>query len=124
LLDIKVKEPDLTRLVSTGRLVYNPPSFMKVSTCVKQMIEVEERRGEGVCAKHKLAVGLARVGADDQMVKAGTLEELAVADLGDPLHSVVLLGSMTYELELDFLLEFAIDKDNFRRNWDKGGYSN
>lgn len=60
-----------------------------------------------------LAVGVSRLGSEDQKIVAGTLEQLAEADLGKPLHSVVLLGKRVHELEIDFIREFAIDKDIF-----------
>jgi diphthine synthase len=123
LLDIKVREPDLeARARGGGRLVYGPPRFMSARECAAQMVEVEEKRMEGVCAPGRLAVGMARVGAEDQAVAVGTLAELAEYDLGEPLHSVVLLGRLTYELEWEFLREFAINVESFDRAWEEGGY--
>jgi diphthine synthase len=122
LLDIKVKEPDMVALARTGRTVYEPPRYMSCSQCVQQMIEVEETKKGGLCEKGKIAVGVGRVGADNQIVVAGTLDELKDVDLGEPLHSVVLLGTRTYELEKDFLREFAVNKENFDKAWDDGGY--
>jgi diphthine synthase len=95
---------------------------MTVAECAGQMVEVEGRRGEGVCGAGRLAVGMARVGGEDQAVKAGTLAELAECDLGAPLHSVVLLGRLTYELEWEFLREFAINGKTFDKAWEEGGY--
>ncbi|KAK2074239.1 hypothetical protein P8C59_008460 [Phyllachora maydis] len=102
LLDIKVREQSLENM-ARGRLVYEPPRFMSVGTCARQMLEVEEDTGAGVCAKERLAIGAARVGGPTEMFVAGTLEELCGADeaLGPPLHSLVLLGRRTHELEHD-----------------------
>ncbi|KAL8303121.1 hypothetical protein RB597_005256 [Gaeumannomyces tritici] len=123
LLDIKVKEPNFESL-ARGRLVYEPPRFMSVGTCARQMLEVEEERvkagGEGgVCGPDALAIGAARVGGKTERFVAGTLRELCDADdaLGPPLHSLVLLGSRTHELEHDFVREFAVDKENWDRIW-------
>ncbi|KAL8420578.1 hypothetical protein RB594_003390 [Gaeumannomyces avenae] len=123
LLDIKVKEPNFESL-ARGRLVYEPPRFMSVGTCARQMLEVEEERvkagGEGgVCGPDALAIGAARVGGKTEKFVAGTLKELCDADdaLGPPLHSLVLLGSRTHELEHDFVREFAVDKENWDRIW-------
>lgn len=66
-----------------------------------------------VYTPQSLAVGVSRLGSEDQKIVAGTLEQLAEADLGKPLHSVVLLGKRVHELEIDFIREFAIDKDIF-----------
>jgi diphthine methyl ester synthase len=123
LLDIKVKEPDMVALARTGRTVYEPPRYMSVATCARQMVETEEERRKGICAKLRLAVGVARVGSIGQVVKAGTLEELSEVDLGEPLHSLVLLGSRTYDLERQFLKEFAVNPETFDKAWEAGGYA-
>ena len=109
LLDIKVKEQSLANL-ARGRRIYEPPRFMTVAQCAQQMLETEEEKGEGLCKPTSLAVGVARVGAKDQKMMAGTLEQLSEVDLGPPLHSLVLLGKRTHYLERDFIREFAVDK--------------
>lgn len=116
LLDIKVKEQSLANL-ARGRKIYEPPRFMTVAQCASQMLETEEERGEGVCGPQTLAVGVARVGARDQKMAAGTLKQLSGIDLGAPLHSLVLLGKRTHYLERDFIRDFAVQKDDFDRVW-------
>ncbi|KAK4982318.1 diphthine synthase, partial [Elasticomyces elasticus] len=85
--------------------------------CAQQMLETEEERKGGVYGPQSLAVGVARVGAEDQKVVAGTLEELCDADLGRPLHSLVLLGSRTHDMEREFMQEYAVDPEKFGRIW-------
>jgi diphthine synthase len=117
LLDIKVKEQSLENM-ARGRKIYEPPRYMTVAQCAQQMLEVEEEiKKEGVYGRESLAVGVARVGAENEKIVAGTLEELCDADLGAPLHSLVLLGRRTHDLERDFLMEFAVDKDKFKSVW-------
>jgi diphthine synthase len=117
LLDIKVKEQSLENM-ARGRKIYEPPRYMSVAQCAQQMIEVEEEiKQEGVYGRESLAVGVARVGSENEKIVAGTLEELCEADLGAPLHSLVLLGRRTHDLERDFLLEFAVDREKFRSVW-------
>lgn len=118
LLDIKVKEPNLDML-ARGKVVYEAPRFMSVATCARQLLEVEEERKEGVCGAKSLAIGAARVGAKDQKFAVGTLEQLCDADLGKPLHSVVLLGSRTHDLEKEYLREFAVEQGVFDEVWEK-----
>jgi diphthine methyl ester synthase len=77
LLDIKVKEPDFDVLTRTGKVRYLPPRYMTVARCARQLVEVEGQLGEGVCGEDVLAVGVARVGASDMKIVAGTLGELA-----------------------------------------------
>jgi diphthine synthase len=117
LLDIKVKEQSIENM-ARGRLIYEPPRYMTVQQCAQQMVEIEEDvKQQGVYSRDSLAVGVARVGAIDEKIVAGTLGELCDADLGKPLHSLVLLGRRTHDLERDFLLEFAVNKDKFLEVW-------
>ncbi|OBT78913.1 hypothetical protein VF21_02772 [Pseudogymnoascus sp. 05NY08] len=119
LLDIKVKEQSLENM-ARGRLIYEPPRYMTVGQCAEQMLESEEIRGEGAYGPESLAVGAARVGAKGETFVSGTLKELAEgADevLGGPLHSLVLLGRRTHELEHVFVREFALDKGSWDEIW-------
>ena len=116
LLDIKVKEQSLANL-ARGRKVYEPPRYMTVAQCASQMLEIEEEKGEGICGAQALAVGVARIGATDQKMAAGTLKQLSEIDIGPPLHSLVLLGGRTHYLERDYIREFAIDVAIFDAVW-------
>jgi diphthamide biosynthesis methyltransferase len=58
------------------------------------------------------AIGIARLGQPDQCIAVGTLGELAAADLGAPLHSLVIPGE-THFLE-DDMLKF------YREQWVAG----
>ncbi|KAL2164787.1 hypothetical protein VTH06DRAFT_82 [Thermothelomyces fergusii] len=118
LLDIKVKEPNLESL-ARGRKIYEPPRFMTVGTCARQMLEIEEEKGLQVYGPESLAIGAARVGGKTEKFVAGTLSELCDADdlLGPPLHSMVLLGRRTHELEHEYVREYAINKENWDRIW-------
>lgn len=55
------------------------------------------------------------MGSDDQVIFAGTLQELAEHDIGPPLHSVVLVGRDVHDLELEFLRAYAVNLENFDR---------
>jgi len=102
LLDIKVKEQSVENLMR-GRKVYEPPRFMTVAQALEQLMEIEEERHDGIAAPDSLAVGLARLGREDQLVSSGTCSELTAADFGGPLHSLVLPAPELHEMERDFL---------------------
>ncbi|KAL4866421.1 hypothetical protein BDV12DRAFT_132887 [Aspergillus spectabilis] len=121
LLDIKVKEQSLENM-ARGRLIYEPPRYMTVAQCAGQMLETEEERQEGVFGPDSLAVGAARVGAADQQLVAGTLQELSQVEMGRPLHSLVLLGRRAHDLEKDYIRQFAVDEATFNASWQNGGY--
>lgn len=58
--------------------------------------------------RETLCVGAARIGWPDQKILAGTLAEMANVDLGAPLHSMVIVGTL-HPLEEQFLKQFYIE---------------
>jgi diphthine synthase len=65
---------------------------MTIQTAVQQLLEVEAKRGEGAYNQDSLCVGLSRLGADDQQIVAGSMQQLLEVDFGAPLHCLVLAG--------------------------------
>ena len=104
-----MKEQSLENL-ARGRKIYEPPRYMSIATACEQLLEIEEEQGLGVCTASALAVGLARVGADDEKIVAGTLEELKDVDFGEPLHSLILVGKNIHELEVEYLRAFVVNQ--------------
>jgi len=118
LLDIKVKEQSIENM-ARGRKIYEPARYMTVAQCASQMLETEETRAQGIYGPHSLAVGVARIGASDQRIVAGTLSELSEVDMGPPLHSLILLGRRTHDLERDSIRDLAVDPTSFDVAWRK-----
>lgn len=113
LLDIKVKEQSIENM-ARGRLIYEPPRYMSISQCCEQLLEIEETRGGKAYTPDTPAVAISRLGSSSQTFKSGTIKELAGYDSGEPLHSLVLLGRQCHELELEYMLEFADNREKFR----------
>ena len=106
--DIKVKEQSLETL-ARNRKIYEPPRYMTIPTACSQLLEIESQENLGVCTPNTLAVGLARVGAEDEKIVVGTLEELQSVDFGGPLHSLIVVGRKgTHEVEVEFLRGFLV----------------
>jgi len=103
---LQVKEPNLEQL-ARGKTVYEPPRYMSVAQSIEQLIEVEEARGEGVYSAETMAVGLARIGSEDQVMAAGPLSLLKDYEMGPPLHAMIICGEL-HDLELAFLKTFEI----------------
>lgn len=102
LLDIKVKEQSMENLMR-GRKVYDPPRFMTVAQGLSQLLEIETNRKEGVATADTKVVGVARLGRDDQKMACGTLSQVLEADIGGPLHSLVIPAEELHEMELEYL---------------------
>ncbi|XP_053324808.1 diphthine methyl ester synthase [Spea bombifrons] len=115
LLDIKVKEQSIENLMK-GRKVFEPPRYMTVNQAAEQLLEIVQNRrnlGEELAiTENTICAGLARVGASDQKIVSGTLQQLQTADFGGPLHSLVISGCM-HPLEVEMLRLFAVDPSCF-----------
>ncbi|KAE8610868.1 hypothetical protein XENTR_v10012266 [Xenopus tropicalis] len=117
LLDIKVKEQSIENLMK-GNKAFEPPRYMTVNQAVDQLLEIVQNRrelGEELAlTENTICAGLARVGASDQKISAGTLQQLSSVDFGGPLHSLVISGCM-HPLELDMLKLFAVEQSTFEQ---------
>ncbi|XP_076068193.1 diphthine methyl ester synthase isoform X2 [Oratosquilla oratoria] len=105
LLDIKVKEKSDENLVK-GRNVLELPRFMTAAQAAAQLLAIikstEEAGKESVLQSDQQVIGLARVGTKTEKMRTATLEEMAHTDLGDPLHSLVIVGE-THPMEQEFV---------------------
>ncbi|CAL9079435.1 unnamed protein product [Musa textilis] len=106
LLDIRVKEPSLESLCR-GRKCYEPPKYMTIHIAINQLLEVEETNGGSAYNAETKCVGIARLGNDDQMIVAGSMQELLDIDFGPPLHCLVIVGE-THPVEEEMLEFYSI----------------
>ncbi|KAJ2077936.1 diphthine synthase [Coemansia sp. RSA 988] len=123
LLDIKVREQTIENLMR-DRKIFEPPRYMSVNLAAEQLLEIEDARQEHAYTADTLAVGVSRLGSDDQIIRAGTLAQMRDHDFGKPLHSLVLVGHRLHLLEAEILRENAIDLDSLnqvlKRDYDIG----
>lgn len=83
-----------------------PPRFMSVAEASQQILQVIEKRDRSPISRSNLAVGLARVGSENQKIVACSLTKMAEFDLGPPLHSLVISARELHPLETEFLEQF------------------
>ena len=102
LLDIKVKEPTVESL-ARGKPVYMDPRYMRTHQAADQLLEASkaqkvDNEKDRAINENTPCIGLARVGTDTQVIRAGTLKEFMDMDLGEPMHSFIVCGEM-HEME-------------------------
>ncbi len=95
LLDIKVKEPAKENLRHNKQL-FEKPRFMTVNEAVKNLLEIEEKRKEGIFTDETICVGCARIGSDDQKIISGKAKEIALAEFGAPMHCLIVPGKLHF----------------------------
>jgi len=114
LLDIKVKEQSTEKNLARGRKIYEPPRYMTINQAIMQLLEIEETRKQNAYTYETLAIGIARLGSlTEQLIKAGTLNQLLSEDFGPPLHSLVIVGNRMHIIEADYMRYFVADKNKF-----------
>lgn len=106
LLDIKVKEPSEENLFRGKGHIFEPPRFMTINEGVDQLLQIKEKMSSDslVLTEDDYAIGMARVGALDQVIRFGKLRDLLHFDFGAPLHCLVIPADL-HEMEREVLEE-------------------
>lgn len=109
LLDIKVKEISEENLAK-GKKIYEPPRFMTVNQALEELLEASKnseniQENKGLISEENLCYGVARIGSESQIVKAGKIKDIIKFDFGKPLHSVVLCAKTLSSIEKE-VVEF------------------
>lgn len=101
LLDIKVAEPSKENLMK-GINKPEPPRFMTINQAIKILKKIENEKQEKIISNETFAIGVARLGHKDEIIKSGKLSELENFDFGKEMHSLIIPGKLN-ELEKEFL---------------------
>ncbi|XP_075254993.1 diphthine methyl ester synthase-like [Convolutriloba macropyga] len=109
LLDIKVKEQTVENMMR-GNKIFEPPRFMTAHEAASQIcesIEILNESEENACdlTPSSICVAVARLGSKDQIIKCCSLADMCNADVGRPLHSLIIPANL-HELEQEYLYFF------------------
>lgn len=102
LLDIKVKEAKKEDILK-DKDAYLEPRYMTIKQALEILLKLEDKKQEHIISKDTLVIGIARIGADDQLIKSGTVEELMNKEFGKPLHSLIVPAKNLHFIEEDML---------------------
>ena len=80
--------------------------FMTINQAIDVLRRLEDKIRRKLISDETLAVGIARAGAEDCAVKAGTLKELEKYDFGGPPHTLIFPGKLHF-MEAEALKFFA-----------------
>jgi diphthine synthase len=80
--------------------------YMVVRDACEILLAIERKRKENVFTENTLAVGVARAGSDDPIVKAGYPRELIGFDFGLPPHTLIVPGKLHF-MEAEALVTLA-----------------
>uniref|UniRef100_A0A914GV29 diphthine methyl ester synthase n=1 Tax=Globodera rostochiensis TaxID=31243 RepID=A0A914GV29_GLORO len=120
LLDIKVKEQSTENLMK-GNRIFEPSQFLTCPMAAQQLLSaIQRRRTARANDRHDDSVefvdertpvvGMARVGWADQKIVHCPLNRMASADLGPPLHVLIVpaVDEQLHPMEREMLQTFSI----------------
>jgi len=81
--------------------------YMTVKEALEILLALEERRRLHVTSPNSLAVGLARAGSEDTVVKAEKVKNLTGFDFGGPPHALAFPANRLHFMEAEALVMLA-----------------
>lgn len=79
--------------------------FMSVNEAIEILRDIERQRNEKVFMPKDIVVGVARLGAKDQKIAAGTVTQVSQVNFGAPVHALVVCSSLHF-MEEEALEQF------------------
>jgi len=81
--------------------------YMKIREALEILLSLEDQIRRGVFTSKSLVVGISRAGAEDVVVKAGSVKNLMVYEFGDPPHILVVPSEKLHFMEAEALCILA-----------------
>ncbi|MCL1978043.1 MAG: diphthine synthase [Candidatus Bathyarchaeota archaeon] len=88
--------------------------YLTINQALRTLQTVEEQKQEKVITPNTVAIGVARAGSNQPMLKAGFVKDLIDFDFGLPPFSLIFPGELHF-MEVDALIAFADAPVEFRR---------
>lgn len=103
LLDIKIAESSIEN-IKRGIEEKLPPRFMSINQGLKQLLELESIENKQIISEETIAIGCARMGCSDELIKTGTIKNLLKTNFGNPVQCIIIPG------KIHFIEEEAINQ--------------
>ncbi|UCH32694.1 MAG: diphthine synthase [Candidatus Bathyarchaeota archaeon] len=87
--------------------------YMTIKDAIEILRLIEKRRQEHVISPNMLAVGIARAGSEEPIVKADLVPMLVDYDFGKPPHIIIFPGKLHF-MEAEALVKFAEAPESIR----------
>ena len=80
--------------------------FLGINEALVLLSNIEKKRAEGIVTSKTIAIGLARVGSQDSVLRADYVEGLLKQDFGNPPHCLIFPGQLHF-IEAEALVILA-----------------
>ena len=88
--------------------------YLTINEGIKLLLEVEAKKKLDIITPGTVALGIARAGSDNPVLKADFLKDLVNFDFGEPPFSLIIPGDLHF-MEIDALIAFAGAPKEFKR---------
>lgn len=88
--------------------------FLSINEALKLLLEIEQKRNEGIVTPDTVAVGVARAGSAAPTLKADFVKDLVKHGFGDPPQSLIVPGDLHFT-EAEALVSLAGAPERVRR---------
>jgi diphthamide biosynthesis methyltransferase len=88
--------------------------FLTINKALTLLLEIEQKRNEGIITPNTIAVGIARAGSDTPNVKADHIKNLTKHDFGNPPQSLIFPSELHF-METEALITLASAPETLRR---------
>ena len=76
---------------------------MTVNQALDILENIEQRKKENVIKKGMTVIGCARIGSDNYIIKAGSIEKIKKIHFGKPLHCLIIPAKKLHFAEEEML---------------------
>ncbi len=70
--------------------------FMTVNEGLQILLDIEKKKKEKIVTEKTLAVGVARLGSSEMVIRHGTVAELLAVDFGTAPHCIIISGKLHF----------------------------
>ena len=88
--------------------------YLTINEALRAMLEAASGRCDDVITEDRLVVGIARAGAADPVVRAGSVGQIIIHDFGDPPHVLIFPGRLHF-VEAEALIVLAQAPESVRK---------
>ncbi len=88
--------------------------YLSINEGLKLLLQVEEKKKQDIITPSTAALGIARAGSDNPVLKADFIEKLMNYNFGEPPFSLIIPGALHF-MEIDALIAFAGAPAEFKR---------
>lgn len=88
--------------------------YLTINQAIKTLQYVEQQKQQNTIIQNTPALGVARAGSNQPILKADFIKNLITSNFGPPPYSLIFLGNLHF-MEVDALIAFADAPDEFKR---------